>query len=225
MPLTEEQARQNLKSLLDDYYKLALSSQDVLASASESDVLVFIERLFRDVLGWPIEDIAKYGREKSVVNRRRVDRILNLDNGDKIFIESKRFGLIDRLSDDWSVRPGQMALPGMATDRTPEEQQAINYAFENDGTWAILTNFECFRLFNARRDWLVFSFEAPKAYQEDFDLLWQLSWDNMHKGSLQTLNNQRWTKEVDTDYLAFINEQREQLAIDITLNRGQNPWA
>ena len=225
MSLTEEQARQNLKSLLDDYYKLVLSSQDVLASASESDVLVFIERLFRDVLGWPIEDITKYGREKSVVNRRRVDRILNLDNGDKIFIEAKRFGIIDELSDEWTVRPGQMALPGMATDRTQEEQQAINYAFENDGTWAILTNFERFRLFNARRDWLVFSFEVPRAYEQDFELLWQLSWDNMHKGSLQTLNNQRWTKEVDTDYLAFINEQREQLAIDITLNRGQNSWA
>lgn len=222
MFLTEEQARQKLKSLLDEYYKL---SRDVLASASESDVLVFIERLFRDVLGWPIEDITKYRREKSVVNRRRVDRVLNLDNGDKIFIEAKRFGLIGRLSDDWTMRPGQMALPGMATDRTQEEQQAINYAFENNGTWAILTNFECFRLFNARRDWLVFSFEAPSAYREDFELLWQLSWDNMHKGSLQTLNNQRWTKEVDTDYLAFINEQREQLAIDITLNRGQNPWA
>lgn len=224
MSVTEEQARENLKSLIDDYYKLALS-QDALASASESDVLVFIERLFRNVLGWPTEDITKYGREKSVVNRRRVDRILNLDDGDKIFIEAKRFGLIGRLSDDWTVRPGQMALPGMATDRTPEEQQAINYAFENNGTWAVLTNFERFRLFNARRDWLVFSFEAPRAYKEDFELLWQLSWDNMHKGSLETLSSQRWTKEVDTDYLAFINEQREQLAIDITLNRGQNPWA
>ena len=26
------------------------------------------------------------------------------------------------------VTPGQLALPGMAVDRTPQEQQAINYA-------------------------------------------------------------------------------------------------
>lgn len=222
MSLTEEQARQNLKSLLDEYYDL---SQEDRKAASESGVLVFIDRLFGDALGWPTNDITRYEREKSMANRKRVDRILNLDNGDKIFIEAKRFGIIDELSGEWSVRPGQMALPGMATDRTQEEQQAISYAFENNWTWAILTNFERFRLFNARRDWLVFSFEVPRAYEQDFELLWQLSWDNMHKGSLQTLNNQRWTKEVDTDYLAFINEQREQLAIDITLNRGQNRWA
>ena len=222
MSVTEEQARQKLKSLLDEYYNL---SKEDRKAASESGVLVFIDRLFGDVLGWPTNDITRYEREKSMANRKRVDRILNLDNGDKIFIEAKRFGIIDELSGEWSVRPGQMALPGMATDRTQEEQQAINYAFENNWTWAILTNFERFRLFNARRDWLVFSFEVPRAYEQDFELLWQLSWENMHKGSLQTLNNQRWTKEVDTDYLAFINEQREQLAIDITLNRGQNPWA
>jgi len=222
MSLAEQQARQNLKSLVEEYYSL---SQEDKNSASESSVLVFIERLFRDVLGWPIEDITRYEREKSVANRKRVDRILNLDNGDKIFIEAKRFGLIDRLSDEWALYPGQMSLPGMAADRTQEEQQAINYAFENNGTWAILSNFECLRLFNARRDWLVFSFEAPRAYEEDFNLLWKLSWDNMREGSLEALSNDRWTKEVDTEYLSFINEQREQLAVDIILNRDRNSWA
>jgi len=222
MSLAEQQARQNLKSLVEEYYSL---SQEDKNSASESSVLVFIERLFRDVLGWPIEDITRYEREKSVANRKRVDRILNLDNGDKIFIEAKRFGLIDRLSDEWALYPGQMSLPGMAADRTQEEQQAINYAFENNGTWAILSNFECLRLFNARRDWLVFSFEAPRAYEEDFNLLWKLSWDNMCEGSLEALSNDRWTKEVDTEYLSFINEQREQLAVDIILNRDRNSWA
>ena len=223
MQPSEEQARQKLKALVQSYYDLVKSESIELAS--ESDVLVFIERLFRDVLGWPTEDITKFQREKSVASGKRVDRILNLDNGDKIFIEAKRFGAIERLSDEWAIGPKQLSLPGMATDRTQEEQQAINYAFQNDGTWAILTNFQIFRLFNARRDWLVFSFEAPMAYEKDFELLWQLSWDNLHSGSLEALNNQRWTREVDTDYLQFINEQREQLAIDITLNRSANAWA
>ena len=223
MQPSEQQARDKLAQLVQSYYDLSRSQNIELAS--ESDVLVFIERLFRDVLGWPTEDITKFQREKPVVNRKRVDRILNLDNGEKIFVEAKRFGAIDRLSDEWAIGPKQLSLPGMATDRTPEEQQAINYAFQNDGAWAILTNFQIFRLFNARRDWLVFSFEAPKAYETDFELLWQLSWENLNSGSLEALSRQRWTREVDTDYLQFISEQREQLAIDITLNRTRNLWA
>lgn len=223
MQPSEERARDKLAQLVQSYYDLAKSESIELAS--ESDVLVFIERLFRDVLGWPTEDITKFQREKRVVNRKRVDRILNLDNGEKIFVEAKRFGAIERLSDEWAIGPKQLSLPGMATDRTPEEQQAINYAFQNDGTWAILTNFQIFRLFNARRDWLVFSFEAPKAYETDFELLRQLSWENLNSGSLEALSSQRWTREVDSDYLQFINEQREQLAIDITINRSRNSWA
>ncbi len=223
MELTEKQARANLSKLLESFYDLFSSGQ--IEKASESDVLVFIERLFRDVLGWPAEDITRFQREARVANRRRVDRILNLNNGEKVFIEAKRFGALGRLTDEWALAPSQMSLPGMATDRTPEEQQAINYAFQNDGTWAILTNFQVFRLFNARRDWLVFSFEVPRAYEIDFDMLWQLSWDNFNRGSLQALNSQRWTPEVDTEYLQFINRQREQLAIDITLNRQANGWA
>lgn len=223
MQPSEAAARQHLRELLDSYYDFARAEEYELAS--ESDVLVFIERLFRDVLGWPTEDVKKFQREKRVVNRKRVDRVLNLENGEKIFIEAKRFDAIERLSDDWTIGPKQLSLPGMATDRTAEEQQAINYAFQNDGTWAILTNFQIFRLFNARRDWLVFSFEAPKAYESDFDLLWQLAWDNLNSGSLEALSNQRWTREVDTDYLQFISEQRQQLAVDITLNPERNSWA
>jgi len=47
-----------------------------------------------------------------------------------------------------------MTLPGMATGRTAGEQQAINDAFKNGATWAILTNFEKLRLVNARHDCL-----------------------------------------------------------------------
>lgn len=222
MQTNEARARTRLKALLDDFY--ALFRSPAFDSASEGDALTFIERLFREVLGWPIDDISRFQKEQTL-NRLRPDRILNLENGEKIFIEAKRFGAIERLSDEWALKPGQLSLPGMATDRTKEEQQAINYAFQNDGTWAILTNFQIMRLYNARRDWLVFTFEAPRAYEVDFDLLWHLSWDNLNSGSLDLLNSQRWTRDVDTDYLQFISEQREQLAIDITLNPDRNEWA
>ncbi|MBU0703629.1 MAG: N-6 DNA methylase, partial [Chloroflexi bacterium] len=160
----------------------------------------------------------------------RPDMVLTPERGGVIFVEAKRFGIIKELAQarkiiDWVVTPGLMSLPGMATDRTREEQQAINYAFKNGGTWAILTNFEKLRLFNARRDWLVLSFERPSAYLDEFDLLWQLSYASVCGGGLDRLSNQRHREDVDTDYLAFINEWRERLAQDIIARRDDNPWA
>ena len=225
MPLSKEEARENLETLIARFYQLTQEQKD---DVSESSVFgSFILPLFRDVLGWPTEDVTKFERERTVVRRKRVDGVLTLEGGERIFIEAKKIGDIQRLSNsnEWTMGPGQLSLPSMATDRTREEQQAINYAFENDGKWAILSNFERLRLFNARRDWLVLAFETPAAYKEDFEQLWQLSWEEIHRGSLERLDNQRIVKDVDTNYLDFINQQREQLAIDITLNREANAWA
>ncbi len=225
MTLSKAEARENLEALIAKFYQLTPEQRD---DASEGSVFgSFVLPLFRDVLGWPTEDVTKFAREQAVVRRKRVDGVLSLESGEKIFVEAKKFGEIQRLSNsnEWTMGPGQLSLPSMATDRTREEQQAINYAFENGGKWAILSNFECLRLFNARRDWLVLAFETAAAYMDDFEQLWQLSWEEMHRGSLDRLDNQRVVKDVDTNYLDFINQQREQLAIDITLNRDANAWA
>src|SRR5439155_22763551 len=131
----------------------------------------------------------------------RPEITLTPQTGGVIFAEAKRFSVIEQLKESRlkmvaTITPGQLSLPGMAVDRTPEEQQAINYAFANNGTWAILTNFEKLRLFNARRDWLVLSFETPSAYFSEFDLLWELAYQNVIAGSLDRLSNQRLTAEI-----------------------------
>ena len=163
MPLSKEEARKNLEALIERFYQL---TQDQKGEVSESSVFgSFILPLFRDVLGWPTEDVTKFAREQAVASGRRVDGVLHLDSGERLFVEAKRFSAIQRLSNsnEWTMGPGQLSLPSMATDRTREEQQAINYAFESGGKWAILSNFERLRLFNARRDWLVLAFETPAA--------------------------------------------------------------
>ena len=48
---------------------------------------------------WPIDDVTRFQREKSLPNRKRPDRILTLDDGDKIFVEAKRLGFIEQLSE------------------------------------------------------------------------------------------------------------------------------
>lgn len=221
-------ARQNLNVLLQDYYHKY--SEDDRARFSEADVVrQFLDRLFRDVLGWPIQDNKRYKYEMRTA-AGRPDITFFPEKGGTIFIEAKKFGIIKELRQArftiaGTITPGQMALPGMAVDRTEEEQQAINYAFENGGQWAILTNFEKLRLFNARRDWLVLSFESPGALLHDFDLLWQLSYPNILNGSLDALSSQRHTENVDSVYLDFINEWRERLARDVLSNLRANPWA
>jgi hypothetical protein len=229
MPPTQDAAKRALRELIDQYN--LLSDSDRVQMTEASVVRQFIDRLLEEVLGWPIKDPARYEYEMHT-QAGRPDMLLKPESGGLIFVEAKRFGVIKELKETREskdlkrvITPEQMSLPGMATDRTQEEQQAINYAFVNNGEWAILTNFERLRLFNARRDWLVLAFEKPEGYLEHFEELWQLAYHNVLNGSLNALSSQRWTKEVDTDYLAFINEQRLALARDVVANGDLNKWA
>ncbi len=226
MTLIKQQAKKQIQQLSAKYNSLSANEKKDLTEATV--VRQFIDPLLA-ALGWPIGDPAYYRYEQHTV-AGRPDMMLTLDNGQRVFVEAKRFGKIKRLDEARNtlsgiVTPGQMSLPGMATDRTPEEQQAINYAFKNNGKWAILTNFEKLRLFNARRDWLVLSFEKPSSYLDDFDHLWQLAYENVEKGGLDALSNQRVRVDVDTNYLDFINKWRQKLAQDIIDRAAQNEWA
>jgi hypothetical protein len=223
---TETEARQALQKLVEDYNRLTADQRENMTEASV--VRQFIDRLLGDVLGGRSRP-ARYKYELST-QVGRPDITLIPEMGGTIFVEAKRFGVIKELKEarnriEGVITPGEMALPGMAVDRTEEEQQAINYAFANGATWAILTNFEKLRLFNARRDWLVLSFETPLAYLDEFEQLWQLAYENILNGSLDRLSNQRHTRNIDTEYLAFISEWRERLAQDIVERPTENSWA
>lgn len=227
MSTTKETARQKIQALIDEYHRLRQKEPTYFERMSETDVVnKFITPLL-DALGWPTQGSAY--RQEVHTAAGRPDIRAEYSPNTFIYVEAKRFGVIDKFSRktlSGVITPGQMMLPGMATDRTKEEQQAINYAFANDGAWAILTNFERFRLFNARRDWLVFSIEEPSGYlDEDFEYLWQLAWHNIQNGSLDNLSNQRARADVDNDYLNFINEWRLKLAKDILARRTENWWA
>ncbi len=226
MPTSQSQARAAIGALINKYR--AMSALDKKQITEAGVVHQFIDPLLA-ALGWPIGDPAYYKYEMHT-QAGRPDMTLIPESGGTIFVEAKRFGVITQLAQARQtiagvITPGQLALPGMAVDRTPQEQQAINYAFQNGGSWAILTNFEKLRLFNARRDWLVLSFEEPSAYLSEFDLLWQLSYEQVRSGGLDVLSNQRHREDVDTDYLNFINGWRERLAQEIISRRAENPWA
>ena len=231
LPVTHQrtQAKQQIADLIEKFNKLTPTARQELTESSL--VHQFINPLL-EALGWPMRDTARVKYELST-HVGRPDIVLLPEKGGAVYVEAKRLGLIQQLKEDRNsiegiVTPGDLSLPGMAADRTKEEQQAINYAFSNGGQWAILTNFEKLRLFNARRDWLVLSFERPHAYLDKFDLLWQLSYESIREGALDRLSNLRHREDVDTDYLRFINEWRERLARDIIhqyQTYGRNQWA
>ncbi len=227
MVSTEQRiAQDKIARIIEMYNGLDAETRDNMTEASV--VTQFVEPLLI-ALGWPVGDPHRYMKELHT-GAGRPDLTLIPEAGGTIFVEAKRFGVIRELKEarktvSGIVTPGQLTLPGMAADRTPQEQQAINYAFENNGTWAILTNFEKLRLFNARRDWLVLSFETPSAYVSQFDYLWQLSYECILNGELDRLSSQRHREDVDADYLSFINEYRQLLAQSIIAHPGANRWA
>jgi len=127
----------------------------------------FILPLFR-ALGWAIEDRREVTAEDKV-SRRRVDYAFRIEGIPKFFLEAK---------------------PLKADLDNPEYAwQAINYAWTKGVTWAVLTDFEGLKVFNAQ--WkgpsLLYNrfIDIPYTeYLERFDELWLLSRECFEKGLL-----------------------------------------
>ena len=62
-------------------------------------------------------------------------------------------------------------------------KQAISYAYNKGVTWAILTNFQSLRVFNAQKTEPFISLDFNR-YETDFDRLWLLSRESLISGSL-----------------------------------------
>src|SRR5438270_131982 len=109
MPIQETQARQALQNILKDYNQLTAETRRQMSEASV--VRQFIDRLFEEVLSWPIKDPERYKYELST-QVGRPDLTLIPENGGTIFIEAKRFGGIKELEQvrytiEGTIRPNQ----------------------------------------------------------------------------------------------------------------------
>ena len=220
--ISPAQAKVKLQQLIENYRILSQPE-----TQSEANVRAnFIDPLF-EALGWPVHNPTFYNREEFVRGAGLADIALKVDpNADTplIFVEAKRFGAIESLDRvqnrrNRSVAQRRLQLPGMSVDRTREEQQAINYAYQKGMRWAVLTNFEHFRLFNARRDTLVLSFDSPQELLDRFEELWQLAFSEVQQGSLEALRGHRERLDIDEEYLRLINEWRLRLGQDIVSHR------
>ncbi|MFQ5886456.1 MAG: N-6 DNA methylase, partial [Anaerolineae bacterium] len=136
----------------------------------------FILPLFR-ALGWAVEDRREVTAEDKV-SRRRVDYAFRIEGIPKLFLEAK---------------------PLKADLDNPEYAwQAINYAWTKGVTWAVLTDFEGLKVFNAewkerdlRRN--IVKDIRYEEYVDRFDELWLLSREAMKKGLLDR-EAEKWGK-------------------------------
>ena len=127
----------------------------------------FVLPLFR-ALGWNIEDTREVSPEERV-SRGFVDFAFRLGSIPRFFLETKKI-------------PADLEDPRWAW-------QAINYAWLKGVTWAVLTDFEGLKVFNA--EWqetnparAIFKDLYWHEYLDRFDDLWLLSRPAMEEGAL-----------------------------------------
>lgn len=181
---------------------------------SEADVRAgYIDLLFL-ALGWNVyndpDQITNYRREGYVRGAGFVDVGLELLGEPVLFLEAKRLGMIPPSSQ----RTG---------DRTTEEKQAFRYARGKKITYAVLTNFERLHVFNADHERLIYAFDRPQDYLDNFEALWRLSPEEVKRGSLAWWEGQLEKKDVDLEFLAALRRWRLKLANAIHDHNAANP--
>ena len=159
----------DIEGLIAKYKKAKVDK--VLNSYSEANVRKdFIDVLFQ-VLGWDIHDKDEYSSEMYVRQVGFVDITFLIEGEPIIFLEAKKFSIIQKL-DDRNRDFEEKTDSSLQGDWTSEERQVLNYALgEAKLKWAIITNFEIFRLFNAKNGLMVLNFDDPSEYLERFDEL------------------------------------------------------
>jgi len=156
MAITKEEARQEIAKLVAEYQSL---DERKIKTFTEADTRrVFILPLF-SALGWSVSGREEVTEEESI-SRKRVDYAFRLRGIPKFFLEAKA------LKAD--------------LDNPEYARQAINYAYHKGTAWAVLTDFEGLKVFNA--EWkepivtrsLFFKLNYDE-YLSRFDWLWLLS--------------------------------------------------
>jgi len=173
----------------------------------------FIDPFFK-ILDWKIDDSREYDSEKFVRGKGHVDIALKSNQVPLIFIEAKKFGGVPSRLD----RGIQLTLTGhkIYADWTEEERQVLNYAgMSLNVKWAILTNFEKFRLFNAKTGEIVLNVEVPNEYLERIDDFILLSKDQVIIGNINKLESRLERPDIDLNFLFSLNDWRLKLARNI----------
>src|SRR3989344_1790473 len=208
--LTKEEAKEEVKKLVDKYNRI-LESGSIKRYKEEDTKAEFIEPLF-EALGWDVrntENDDEVVREEKI-SKGRVDYSFRVNGIPKFFLEAKA------LKED--------------LDNIKFVEQAINYAWHKGCTWAVLTDFEAIKIFNA--EWksanpvqAQFGQTLPcQLFLEKFDTLWLLSRESFEK-KLLDIEAEKWGKKikktaVDKQLLDDLTRFRDLLNKNILKNNS-----
>ena len=204
--MNTEDAKLRIKELVDNYTKLA-EEKRISKYNEEMTKKDFILPLF-EALGWNVYN--KPNKTDSVsaeetISKKRVDYGFKINGIPKFLLEAK-------------------AIP-VDLNKTKFAEQAINYSWHKGCTWAVLTDFEGIKVFNA--EWKsrnvsenLFLNLGWRDYLDHFDKLWWLSKESFEKGLLdkeaELVGKKSKKIPVDKQLLADFTRFREMLSKDIT---------
>src|SRR4030067_2570575 len=154
--MDKESAKTAIETLVTKYNRVVSEGRDGKYKEEETKK-DFIIPLFR-ALGWDVENSTEVTAEEKI-SKKRVDYGFRINGIPKFFLEAK------------SLRED--------LDNRKYIDQAINYSYLKDCTWAVLTNFESVSVFNAElktdHPWQSrFKFMHCREFLERFDELWML---------------------------------------------------
>jgi type I restriction-modification system DNA methylase subunit len=211
--ISADEIKERFEKLIEKHLQLKREKRR-LEELSEANVRKdFIDPLF-EALGWNVRDAREYDAEKYVRGSGFADVAIKLNERAVILIEVKRFGGVPSKSE----RSVQTTLQGfkILADWTEEERQVLNYAGMTVGVkWTVLTNFEKFRLFNARTGDTVLNIEKPDGYIERINDLTLLIKRNVVNGNIDKLETRIERPDIDLAFLNLLNDWRLKLARNI----------
>jgi type I restriction-modification system DNA methylase subunit len=204
--MNKETAKQDIKVLVDKYNKIVDEGRFSKYN-EEMTKKDFILPLFR-ALGWKTEDSGEVTAEEKI-SKKRVDYSFRITGIPKFFLEAK------------SLKAD--------LDNAQFIDQAINYAWHKGCTWAVLTDFESIKIFNA--EWKTanplqshLKTIQCNEYMDRFNELWFLSKEGFEQGLLDR-EAEKWGKKtkkspVDKQLLEDFTRFREMLSKNINLLNG-----
>ena len=164
--MDKNQIKLQIETLINKYKKV-VESGSLKKYTEEETKKGFIEPLF-EILGWNIRDKNEVTAEEHQ-SLGRVDYGFYIDDRLKFYLEAKALSA-DLHREDFA-------------------NQTVRYSWNKGATWAILTDFESIKVFNAQdierslADKLFFEIPYTQ-YSERFDQLWLLSKDSFKENLL-----------------------------------------
>ena len=193
--MDKEKAKKQIRELIEKYERA--KSTTSLSSYSEEDTIKdYILPLFH-ILGWDTFDKKEVSSQDHIKGSGRPDYNFRINDITQFYLEAKK------LSAD--------------LDDVKFARQAINYSWNKGVTYAVLTDFEAIKVFNAQRidkaslmDKMVFEIPYTK-YIEEFETLQLLSKEAFKNKELDSFAERYGKKEKSVSVGSVVKKLNEDI--------------